>query len=424
MAAPDPNGMKSVDEARELILAALAPVGPETLTIDRARGRVLAIDVVAPSAAPRFAQSAMDGYALRWDDLAPLIAGERDAVELPVAFTVAAGDPGADPLPVGAAARIMTGAPVPVGADSVVMREDTEERGATVVVRRASGKGRGANVRPAGSYFEAGAALVGAGAALDPGAIGLIASVGQAVVTVHRRPRVAIVSTGDELVPLGVEPGPGQIVNSSAHMLAALVEEAGASALVMPIARDTVADCRARFDEAVASADLVLSIGGVSVGDFDVVRDVIGSLGDGVQFWKVRMKPGKPLAFGVVAGGAGRGIPLVGLPGNPVSSYVCFSEFVRPAIRKLAGRAAPWGPRRERVALAAPVRSTPWREDFQRGTLRYVDGAPRFVPFADQASGNLCSLLQPDALGVIPEGVASLEVGDDIEIERLPGAFA
>lgn len=422
MSAPDPTGMKSVEEARELILAALAPVGPETLTIDRARGRVLAVDVVAPTPAPRFAQSAMDGYALRWDDLAPLVAGERDAIELPVSFTVAAGDPGDEPLAPGSAARIMTGAPVPAGADSVVMREDTEERGASVLVRRASGKGRGANVRPAGSYFAAGDAIVGAGSVLDPGAVGLAASVGQAVVTVYRRPRVAIVSTGDELVPLGSAPGPGQIVNSSAHMLAALVEEAGASALIMPIARDTVADCRARFDEAVGCADLVVSIGGVSVGDFDVVREVIGALGDGVQFWKVKMKPGKPLAFGVVAAGGGRGVPLVGLPGNPVSSYVCFFEFVRPAIHKLAGRAAPWGPRRERVRLAAPVRSTPWRADFQRGALRLEGGVPSFVPFADQGSGNLRSLLQPDALGVIPEGVASLEAGDDIEIERLPGA--
>ncbi len=403
--------MKTVSEAREHILSCIPVMPVVERGIDEALGFVLAERIVAPVSSPPFDNSAMDGYAVRWAD----IEGKALPVSLPIAFDVPAGVDPAGAMPGGSGVRIMTGGRVPVGADTVIMREDTEESTDQVSIVSLPGGGGGSNVRKRGTYFEEGGPLLEKGALLDPGAVGLLASVGICRVKVYRRPRVAVVSTGDELVSLGQTPGPSQIVNSSAHMLRGLIAEAGAAPVILPIARDTVEDCRANFDDALASADMVISIGGVSVGDFDVVREVMQSLGSEMGFWKVKMKPGKPLAFGLIGGR-----PLLGLPGNPVSSFVSFYQFVLPAIRRARGLSGDGLLERVQARLAAPLRSPPGRADYQRGSLTGGDGAWVFHPNSHQGSGNLTSVANCEGFGIIPEGVAGLEVGASLTVERLP----
>lgn len=401
--------MKTVIEAREHILRCIPTMPVVERGIDEALGFVLAESITAPVSAPPFDNSAMDGYAVRWADCS----GEKLPVSLPIAFDVPAGVDPAGEMPPGSAVRIMTGGRVPIGADTVIMREDTEESTDRVSIR--SLPRAGANVRKCGTYFEKGGALLDRGTLLDPGAVGLLASVGICRARVHRRPRVAVVSTGDELVTLGQTPGPSQIVNSSAHMLRGLITEAGGTPVILPIARDTVENCRAHFDDALASADMVISIGGVSVGDFDVVREVMQSLGSEMGFWKVKMKPGKPLAFGLVGG-----TPLLGLPGNPVSSFVSFFQFVFPAIRRLRGLQGDGALERVQARLATSLRSPAARADYQRGTLTGGDGAWSFHPVSHQGSGNLTSVANCQGFAIIPEGVAGLEEGATVSVERLP----
>jgi molybdopterin molybdotransferase len=406
--------MRSVAEAREHILEHIRSTAAERRMLAQALGQVLAEEVLAPVDSPRFHNSAMDGYAVRWSDVSGLASG-GDPVRLTVAVEVAAGSTAEKELSAGYAARIMTGAPLPSGTDTVVMQEDTKRDGDTVIITRLSRARRGAHVRRRGSYFEAGGVLLPAGCPLEPGAIGLLASIGRTVVSVHRRPRVAVVATGDELIQLDQRPGPGQIYNSSPYMVAGLVERSGGIPILTEIGRDTVEDCRRRFEDALTSADLVVSLGGVSVGKYDVVREVLASLDASMGFWKVKMKPGKPLAFGVVDGR-----PVLGLPGNPVSTFVAFYQFVYPAIRRAQGLAGSGRLPVVRARLGAAVRSPAQRLDFQRGSLHNEPDGLTFQPVSDQTSGNLTSVVGPDGLALIPEGVAGLEAGEMVNVEVLP----
>lgn len=407
--------MKTVDEARRDILARIERLSSVRVLLPQALGLVLAEPVLARSDNPRFTNSAMDGYAVRWTDVEAVAGGGR--VRLPVAFEVAAGDEGDYSLPPQAAARIMTGAPLPASADTVVMREDTDESSrSAVIVLNVPEAGKGANIRFAGAFYKAGEPLLRAGQEIGPAAIGLLASEGLCALSVVRRPRIAVVSTGDELVDLGEPIGPGQIRNSSAYMLQALIRKAGGEPVVCGIGRDTVDSCRARFEEALGSADMVVSIGGVSVGDYDVVRAVLDELGADIGFWKVKMKPGKPLSFGTVGD-----TPMIGLPGNPVSSYVCFYQFVWPAIRRAAGHAEAGRLDWVRARLTENVRSPAWRADFQRGVLTSDGAEPTFQPFPDQSSANQMSSAVANAFGIVPEGVGSMEAGEWLEVERIPG---
>ncbi|MCA9564523.1 MAG: molybdopterin molybdotransferase MoeA, partial [Myxococcales bacterium] len=390
-------------------------LGSRSVLLSDARGLVLAAPVTAPSSSPPFSNSAMDGYAVRWADVQET--SKSNPVHLPVAFVIAAGDGEKRSLKPGSAARIMTGAPMPEGADTVVMREDTQESDDEVTFLSVP-EAKGANVRREGAYFTVGQPLFKAGHQITAGSIGVLASLNLCEVTTFRRPRVAIISTGDELVPLGRPAGAGQIVNSSSFMLRALVEDCGAEAVVMPIARDTVESCRSVFDEALATADAVVSLGGVSVGDFDVVKTVMAEVCAGLDFWQVKMKPGKPLAFGLA-----NGKPLFGLPGNPVSSFVCFLQFVRPALRKMAGASAPYTLETVSARLSKDVRSPEWRADYQRGVLSGSDGEWSFEPFADQSSGNLVSLAVCNGLAVVPDGVGALRAGDPVAVERIPAGW-
>jgi molybdopterin molybdotransferase len=299
----------SVADALRIVVEAARPLGAERVGLLDACGRVAAGDVVSGRAVPAAANSAMDGYAVRAADVG------RPGARLRVAGSVPAGSLRAETLAPGTAVKIFTGSVVPPGADTVVRVEDTEAAGDQVTVSAAVAPG--ANVRLAGEDIEPGAIVVRAGQELGPADVGVLASVGRSTVLVHRRPQVAIVSTGAELVEIDEAPGPGQVVNSNAWVLAAAAREAGAEPLVFPVVRDRFDDVRARLAEAAVAADVVLSTGGVSVGDFDFVRDALEAIGVERAFWKVAQKPGKPLVFG-----RRDATPFFGLPGNPVSSLV------------------------------------------------------------------------------------------------------
>ncbi|QDG49955.1 molybdopterin molybdotransferase MoeA [Persicimonas caeni] len=406
----------TVEEARQQILERLPRLSTERIFLSQALGRILAESVEAPTDSPRFDNSARDGYALRFDDL------EGDRPTLSVIGTAAAGTISDLHVEPGTAARIMTGAVVPEGADTIVMQEycEVDEDAGTVTVLEVPEKGRGAWVRKAGENMAAGEAVLEPGARLGAPEVGLLASFGRSVIEVSRRPRVAIVSTGDELVELDQEPQPGQIINSNAYMLEALVHQAGGEAVVLPPAADTEEAVRDTFEQALQSADIVVSSGGVSVGDFDITREVVDELTGGMNFWKIRMKPGKPLAFGT-ADTDGRDVPLIGLPGNPNSCFVCFHQFVRPALAVMQGVARDGVvPRRLDAILAGPVQTTPKRRVYLSGTLRgRVGDKPEFVPFDNQNSGNLRLFCGAEAFGVCEEGVARMEAGDEIAVELI-----
>lgn len=411
--------MLELHEARQRILAALSPTGRERVMLSNARGRILAEDVASPDPHPAFDNSAMDGYAVRWDDVAGVASGE--AVALDVTQDIPAGSVPSGPLSPGQAARVMTGGPLPPGADTVVMREDTDESNPALVrVQALPQAGRGAHIRACGENIGVGQTVLEAGVGLNAGALGLLALVRRASVVVARKPVVGIVSTGDELVELGQTPGPGQLVNSSGYMVAALVEAVGGEARRLPIAPDRADAIEATFRDAAKGADLVVSIGGVSAGDYDVVREVIERLCDGLEFWKIRMKPGKPLAFGKTRDG---GTPLLGLPGNPVSTYVTFWQFVAPTIWTMLGARTRSLPTLQ-ARLTHDLRSTPKRLDLQRGTLQWAaspeGGRWDFTPFYDQRSGNPMSLVHAHGLAHIPIGVARASAGDLVTVERLP----
>lgn len=368
-----------------------------------AHGRVLHADVTACRDVPSFRNSAMDGYAVRAADLAAV----EGPIRLRVLETVAAGGVPSQPVTEGTATRIMTGAVVPEGADTVVRVEDTHESGEMVEI--VAPPKSGANVRHPGEDVKMGDEVLRRGRLLRPTDVGLLASIGLATVEVGRRPRVAILSTGDELVDIGQPLGPGQIVNSNAYTLAAAVDEAGATPTVLGIIRDQPERIRGAFAEA-CRADVVLSTGGVSVGSFDYVRQILAELGYEEQFWRVAQKPGKPLTFGKV------GHALVfGLPGNPVSSLVCFYLYVLPALRTMLGL--------EHVFL--PTTTATMEE-----TLRKADGLTEFVrcnlsgrpddyrvrSTGTQSSGVLRSLSLGDGLLVGPAETTVLERGRRVQV--------
>ena len=407
--------LRSVEEAQQEMLGHFKVLPPESVPLEAALGRTLAEDVRADMNVPPFANSAMDGYAVRARDLA-LQGGA--ALVLTVAGEVPAGGVATHPVEPGTAMRIMTGAPMPDGADAIVPFEDTDEGRPDTL--RAAGKVRifqlpeaGANVRAAGEDLQAGAVVVPRRTPITPAVIGVLASVGAPTVTVYRRPRVAILATGDELVNVADRPGPGQIRNANGYANAAQVHAAGGEALQLPIARDTEGELRARLRAGLDwGADLFLTSGGVSVGDYDVVKQVLQSMGE-MQFWRVRMKPGKPIAFGHI-----EGIPLLGLPGNPVSAMVGFELFGRPALLKMQGRTALFKP----VVQATFDGRLQDRADRRQYVRVRVE--PRGTEFiarltGEQGSGVLSSMLQADGLLIVPEGMTEVEPAARLDVMML-----
>ncbi len=379
-----------------MILDATPVLGSERVLLAAAAGRVAAEDVNSARAVPAAANSAMDGFAVRGDDVRTAAARLRLIGSAP-AGTVLQGS-----VEPGTAVKIFTGSVVPEGADTVVRVEDTEERDGTVIVGVPVKPG--ANVRSAGEDIEVGAVVVQAGALLGPADLGVLASVGRATVSVHRRPRVAIMSTGAELVEVDEAPGPGQVVNSNAYALAAAVADAGGEPIMLPIVRDRFEDIRDRLSEA-AQADVVLSTGGVSVGEFDFVKEALDALGVERRFWKVAQKPGKPLTFGT------RGEHLFfGLPGNPVSALVCFAVYVRPALRRLAGHRRLHLPSVE-ATLESSVKKASRLTEFVRVWLSEREGGWTARPARSQSSGVLTSMGGGAGLLVGPAADDVLDAG-------------
>ncbi|HDQ71857.1 MAG TPA: molybdopterin molybdenumtransferase MoeA, partial [Chloroflexi bacterium] len=337
----------SIEEALERILATVSLLEPERVELLEAEGRVLLEKIVADRDIPPLTNAAMDGYAVRGEDVKDV---KDSPTELRVVGEVAAGHVSDVTVGPGQAVRIMTGAPVPKGADTVVRFEDTRADGLRVEILEAYTPGK--NVRPAGEDVHAGEVVLQPGRVLRPQAIGMLAAVGRTSVEVGRKPRVAILATGDEIVPPGEDPGPGQIRDANSYAVAAQVQTYCGVPLVLDIARDEEALVREGVREALAQrADLIITSGGVSVGDFDLVKQVLAAEGE-MHFWSLNMKPGRPLAFGVVDG-----VPLIGLPGNPVAAMISTELFARPAILKMQGAqtTSAWTLPTVRARLTEPI---------------------------------------------------------------------
>ncbi|MBI5878628.1 MAG: molybdopterin molybdotransferase MoeA [Chloroflexi bacterium] len=412
--------MISVEEARARILAQVMPLPPEQVPLLDALGRIATADVAAGLNIPPFDNSAMDGYAV--------IAADVQLV--PATLRVTGHAPAGAPVSVrvshGEAVRIMTGAPLPAGADAVVRFEHTSEglgarghgtrdlgqaeRGGDVQVLVAVQAGE--NIRRAGEDVTQGVVVIRAGALIRPQEVGMLAALGQASVMVHRQPRVAILATGDELVSIDEPIGPGQIRNINEYSTAALVRRSGGIPLCLGIARDRLDHLTAKVEEGLALApDLFLTSAGVSVGDFDMVKDVLASEGH-IEFWSVAMKPGKPMAFGSL-----RGVPLVGLPGNPVAAMVSFEQFVRPALLKMAGWVR-WQTPTVRAVVREEIENS-GRRNFVRAVVTREDGVYYARTTGEQGSGVLTSLVRANGLLVVPEGVARLRPGDAADVQML-----
>lgn len=404
----------SVEEARRIVLEAAAPLPSELVPASEALGRVLAESVSSDRSLPPADCSAMDGYAVRAEDLAG--ASDRSPRELSVVFEVAAGGRSEHPLRSGEAARIFTGAPIPTGADTVVRQEDADLSGERVGIRVAPR--RGEHVRAAGGDVTRGDLVLEPGARIGPAEIGMLASLGRSLVRVHRRPRVAIASGGDELIEPDGDPAGGRIVASNAYSLAAQCAEAGAETTNLGIARDTREDLTRVF-RAGLSADLLVSSAGVSVGDHDHVRAVIEGLGGRLRFWGVQMKPGYPLAFGRIGD---EGPWVFGLPGNPVSAMVTFEQFVRPVLLGMGGHASCFRPVVTAV-LAAPLTKKAGRLHFVRVHLKRDGDQILASSTGDQGSGVLRSMTLAQGLLVFPAEATTLAAGERVRVQVLDEAF-
>jgi molybdopterin molybdotransferase len=391
----------SIAEALAVMEPCFAPLPAERVPLDRALGRFLAADLIAREDVPGFDNSAMDGYAVRASDLR----GASDAT--PVALALSGESRAGGPWPTAlreGTLRIFTGAPLPEGADAVVMQEDVRRDEERILFSTPAEPGK--HVRRRAEVLTAGSTFLSAGARIGPGEIGLAASQGYAALPAHRAPRAAILATGDELREIGEPARPGTLVDSSSHAIAAAVREAGGEPIVLARAADDRAAIAGALRRGLACADVVLTCGGVSVGEYDLLHDAIGELGGEQLFWKVRVKPGKPIRFDRVGG-----TTIVALPGNPVSSLVTFELFVRPQLRRMLG-----DPRPHRAAIEVEVaRALPSpgsRTELVRARLEHRERAlPLAHAHRDQGSGALTSLAGLDVLIVRPAGAPELATG-------------
>ncbi|MGA9351848.1 MAG: gephyrin-like molybdotransferase Glp [Anaerolineae bacterium] len=401
--------MLSVEEALERVLAAFLPLPPERVPVLETMGRVLAEDVYADMDIPPLTNTAMDGYAVRAADTAG--ASPEHPVRLRIIYDLAAGYTTDVAVTPGTAIRIMTGTPIPPGADAVVQFEDTQQDGEWVTIFK--GVPVGKNVRQAGEDVKKGALILPRGTEVRPQEVGMLAALGHKEAWVHRRPRVAILATGDEVIEIDAPWQPGKIRNANSYSNAAQVVRYGGVPVLLGIARDDVAELTDRIRAGLEQgADLFLTSGGVSVGDFDVVKTVLAAEG-GMGFWRVRMKPGKPLAFGHI-----QGVPLLGLPGNPVSAMVSFELFARPAILKMSGNTKLEKPTVEATLLDAITRKDD-RRHFLRVMLEERDGEYFARLTGDQGSGILLSMVRAQGLAIIPEDRNHLPAGARVQVMML-----
>ncbi len=399
-----------LDEARARMIAAITPVaGEETVDLPDALGRVLARDVHSVVDVPSHRNSAMDGYALAGSEL-PAVG----SASFEVVGTSWAGRPFVGAVGRGQCVRIMTGATVPEATDTVVMQEHVRlEQGRAVIE---AGHRTGQNVRPVGEDIRRGELALAAGCVLQPAQLGLLASVGIGAVAVRRRPRVAIFSTGDELRPVGAELALGQIYDSNRYSLAGMLARLQAEVLDLGVVPDTREDTLRAFEAAAARADAIITSGGVSVGEADYVTETLERHGE-FGFWKVAMKPGKPIAFGRFGGAY-----FFGLPGNPVSVMVTFYQLVQPALRALAGVADAEPPILVRAACETRLRKKPGRMEFQRGVLaRRPDGGYTVRSTGHQGAGVLRSMSEANCFIILPLDQGDVDPGTEVEVQPFAG---
>jgi len=393
------------EEARRIILETVEPLGAERVELLESLGRVLMEDIVAPWNLPRFSNSAMDGYALRAEDC-------EDGRALPIIDHAAAGGRATKAVAPGTAIKIMTGAPVPDGCDSIVPIERAEEQDGAV--RVAGAVTRGQHIRLAGEDVREGETILGASRLVRPYEINMLACCGKEHVAVVRRPRVAIVATGDELVELGKTPGPGQIVNSNAYSLAAAVSGLGAIPVLVGIARDNLASHREKLAEGL-KADALITSAGVSVGDHDLVKKVLEELGVEIVFWRVKVKPGKAMAFG-----KREGKPVFALPGNPVSSTLTFEEFVAPALLKMMGHKETVKPLFPAV-LQGELRKKKGQTQLMRVRLEYSGGKYLALSAGKQDTGLVRTMMEANAVAVLPAEREFFATGEEVQVHLLGG---
>ena len=401
--------MLSVEEAQERVLNAFAPLETEPVPILEASGRVLAEDIHSDVDIPPHANSSMDGFAVKASDTTG--AGPESPTRLRTIGDLPAGYVPEQEVTAGTAVRIMTGAPLPPGADAVVKVEDTAAQGDDVLLLAEVQPGN--YVRPAGEDIRRGALALRRGTRLRPQEIGMLAALGHDQAIVGRKPRVALLATGDELVGIDESLAPGKIRNANSYSNAAQVIEHGGQPVLLGIARDRVKELTAKIEAGLdQDIDLLLTSGGVSVGDFDLVKEVLAAEGR-MDFWRVRMKPGKPLAFGDM-----QGVPVLGLPGNPVSVMVSFEMFVRPALLKMQGARALHRPTVE-ATLMDPIEHKDKRRHFVRVRLAWDDGAYRAYLTGAQGSGILSSMVKANALAIIPEDWDHASAGAQVDVLML-----
>jgi len=401
--------MLNIEEALKAILDHATPLTPVTIPLDEAVGLVLAENVTARGNVPPFANSAMDGFAVLAADIQQ--ASEAAPVRLRILEDVPAGSVATQPVRPGTAIRIMTGARLPDGADTVVHVEVTHTEGDEVLVLLALKAG--INVRRTGEDMKDGAIVLTAGTVLRPSEVGVCAAAGHATVMVYPRARVAVLTTGSELVDAAETPGPGQIRDANAHSLRAQVAAMGAEPVVFARVPDTRKTVRSALEQALAQTDVVLTNGGISVGDYDFVKDVLEEMGAELVFWRVKQKPGKPMAFWTLDSRR-----IVGLPGNPVSCMVCTEEYVRPLVRRMMGYPLLYRPVRtavldERYAKGADA----GRTHFVRVRLRERDGILHATLTGPQGSGILTSMALATGIAVIPEDTPVVEAGQTIHVQ-------
>ena len=412
--------MLSVEEAYDRIMASFTQLDSVEVPLLDSLGQVLASDVYSPLDLPPMTNSAMDGYAVRNEDIRGAAAGSPRTLK--VIGLVAAGSVSDDTVTPGTSIRIMTGAPIPAGADTVVPFEETDE-----VERRRSGTpldqvdilaelGRGSNVRPAGEDVRNGEQVLEAGTVIRPSEVGVMASLGLGQVSVTRRPVVSILATGDELVATGMPLERGKIFDSNSFSVAASVVAAGGMPRVLGIARDNLDDLHRKLSEAEGT-DLIITSAGVSKGDYDIVKDVLTQRGE-MNFWSVRMRPAKPLAFGHISQGGRGPVPLMGLPGNPVSAMVAFEMFARPAIAIMLGKRPMPRPSVE-GELTGPIYNTDGRRVYARVEVTRSNGSYYANPTGPQGSNILTSMSRANGLAICPEDLPSKAAGEKVKIIML-----
>jgi molybdopterin molybdotransferase len=403
--------MVLVEEALTQILEKIPRLGTERVSLLQAQARVLAEFIPAPRSIPPWDNSAMDGYAVRWQDIHN--ATPERPVVLQVLGDLPAGSVYRDSVGMGQSVRIMTGAPIPPGADTVIPVENTE--GIPTQVRILSSMAKGSNIRRAGEDVQAKEPVLEEGTVLRPSHIGMLSAFQRSFVTVYQKPRVAILSTGDELLEIDQPWEEGKIINSNSYALTDQVVEAGGSPMQLGIARDSPAELRSKIQQGL-TADLLITSGGVSVGDYDFVKTLLHEMGN-VNFWKVAMRPGQPQAFGMLWGK-----PLFGLPGNPVSTMVSFELFVRPALLKMQGHRLLFRPTL-RAVLQEDVPKKEGLLYLVRCRLRVQEGRIFAITTGEQGSGILSSMVKAQGLAVLPRDISLARAGEEVKVLLLDPLF-